>query len=230
MLKELEKYLVNYHKYILFLNIFLLIGVIIFPIYIFFYARNIEENSNVIVTESLTSNLEENKNIYVDIKGEVKNPGLYSLKENSTLSELVTIAGGFTEKALKDNLNLSAYVYDEMVIEIPKEKTKNTVSNKNEKNSNTTNNSNNSNNTNSNSQNEVSLSSTTKAMEEEKIININTATLEELMTLKGIGESKALAIINYRSTNGLFKNITEIKEVKGIGEAIYAKIKDFITV
>ena len=61
-------------------------------------------------------------------------------------------------------------------------------------------------------------------------MNINTASKESLMTLSGIGESKAEKIIEYRNTNGNFKNIEELKNVKGIGDAIYAKIKDKITV
>ena len=62
------------------------------------------------------------------------------------------------------------------------------------------------------------------------IVNINTASKETLMTLNGIGESKAKLIIEYRETNGNFKTTDEIKNVKGIGEAIYEKIKDSITI
>ena len=61
-------------------------------------------------------------------------------------------------------------------------------------------------------------------------LSINEASKEELMTLNGIGESKALSIIEYRNTNGSFKNIEEIKNVSGIGDAAYEKIKDNITV
>ena len=63
-----------------------------------------------------------------------------------------------------------------------------------------------------------------------KKININTASLSELMTLKGIGESKAKSIIEYRTSNGLFKSIEDIKNISGIGEALYNKIKDNIIV
>jgi competence protein ComEA len=61
-------------------------------------------------------------------------------------------------------------------------------------------------------------------------ININTSSLEELMTLSGIGESKAKAIIEYREKNGSFKNIEDIVNVSGISETIYAKIKNNITI
>ena len=61
-------------------------------------------------------------------------------------------------------------------------------------------------------------------------VNINNATKEQLLTLSGIGESKALAIIEYRNSTGGFKSIEDIKNVSGIGEALFAKIKDSITV
>ena len=62
------------------------------------------------------------------------------------------------------------------------------------------------------------------------VVNINTASITELVKLNGIGEAKAAAIINYRDNNGLFKNIEEIMNVKGIGPSIYAKIKEYITI
>lgn len=61
-------------------------------------------------------------------------------------------------------------------------------------------------------------------------VNLNTATFDELQTLDGIGESKAKTIIAYREENGNFENIEELLEVSGIGEALYEKIKDNITV
>ena len=61
------------------------------------------------------------------------------------------------------------------------------------------------------------------------LVNINTASKEELMTLTGIGEAKALDIISYRDNNGLFNDISDITKVPGIGDSLYAKIKDFIT-
>lgn len=62
------------------------------------------------------------------------------------------------------------------------------------------------------------------------LININTATKEELTTLPNIGDAKAIAIINYRNEYGLFENIEEIKNVSGIGEKVYESIKEKITV
>ena len=61
-------------------------------------------------------------------------------------------------------------------------------------------------------------------------VNLNTASKEELETLNGIGSSKAESIIQYRSTCGAFRTIEDIKNISGIGDAVYAKIKDYITV
>ena len=67
-------------------------------------------------------------------------------------------------------------------------------------------------------------------LEKPKIININTADKEELMSLGGIGETIAERIIEYRDNKGSFNNIEDIKNVKGIGDKTFENIKDFITV
>ena len=71
---------------------------------------------------------------------------------------------------------------------------------------------------------------TEEPKQENSLININTSTKEQLQTLNGIGESKANSIIDYRTQNGPFKTIEDIKNVSGISETLYDKIKDFITV
>ena len=98
-------------------------------------------------------------------------------------------------------------------------KEENTISN-DEKNANTITNSSDDNSNNSNS----------SATNETKKININKATKDELTTIKGIGASKAENIIKYRDENGPFKQIEDITKVSGLGESIFNKIKEFITV
>lgn len=166
--------------------------------------------------------------IKVDIKGYVKKPGVYELDSGAILNDLIKLAGGLKSNGTTDNINLSKKLNDEdMVVVLSK-----TEWNK-QKTSTTT--------TSSSSASLNSSSSTATSNEKQenpvssevnnanKKVSLNTATKEELMSLNGIGESKAIAIIEYR-TKTPFQDITEIKNVSGIGESIYEKIKDFITI
>lgn len=153
-------------------------------------------------------------NIYVEIKGSVKNPGVYQMTKDSRVFELIEQAGGTTSLADTSNLNLSMLLEDAMVIyvyskEELQEETLNTEDNSQNFNS-------------SSSKEEVA---TTK---EDGKIAINKASLEELITLPGIGEVKAQAIIDYRKEYGQFNSLEELKNVSGIGEATYEKIKDYL--
>ena len=159
--------------------------------------------------------------IFIDIKGEVENPGVYEMQLGDRVIDALQMAGGFTDEATTDNVNLSKKLKDESVIIIPsylKDYENVTIKNDYEIDIND------------------DIVQSEKNESDEKIesssnlININTASVVELMSLDGIGESKAKAIIEYRDTNGDFKNILDIKNVSGIGESIYEKIKDYITV
>ena len=172
------------------------------------------------------------KEIYVDIKGEVNLPGTYLIKENNRVKDVIEMAGGLTEYADTSVINLSKKLQDEMVIIVYSKKEVQNFKQTKEKENNALeackysedygleNDACIENKSNTNNEN----SKTTA------IINLNSATKEELMTLTGIGEAKADDIINYRNTNGGFKNIEDIKNVKGIGDAVFAKIKDRITI
>ena len=76
----------------------------------------------------------------------------------------------------------------------------------------------------------IEINNCIESKESSTKININTASIDELMTLSGVGESKAKAIIAYREENGEFKTIEDLKEVSGIGDALFENIKDGITV
>ena len=195
------------------------------------------------------------KGIKVDIKGEVKLPGVYELDENARIIDVIKLSGGLNEFADTSNINLSKRVFDEMVIIIPKIVLKEEIigtENENiSKDENVTNDENTikdeiiSNDEVKNEEDNIikndgligdEQNSEQKEEQEEKEdvivenkkISLNTATKEELMTLSGIGESKALAIIEYRN-NKQFETIEEITNIKGIGNSIYEKIKDNIT-
>jgi competence protein ComEA len=174
---------------------------------------------------------------YVDIKGAVKKPGVYKLNKGSIVNDVIKMAGGLKSNASTKYINLSyeiknhdvIYIYtnsevkkaaikEECIcpeVEIIKCENSSIVTN------------------NSITNNDLGIENET-IIEEDKgvvssLININTASLDELLTLNGIGESKALAIIEYRKINK-FTKIEDLMNVSGIGEALYNKVKDSITV
>ncbi len=177
--------------------------------------------------------------VYVDLKGAVVAPGVYEIEEGKKVIDAINLAGGLAENADTSLINLAKKVTNEMVViiytteEVKKATETDAIARvidnqcvcpsiKNDgclQQESSSNNSDTSENTNSTSQNQ-----------ENGKVNINTATLEELQQLSGIGESKAQAIIDYRSEHGNFEKIEDLLEVSGIGEALYEKIKDNITV
>ena len=186
----------------------------------------VKKTSNPIKED--TSNQKENKKYMVDIKGEVQTPGIYELENSSRVIDVINEAGGLTENADTTVINLSKKISDEMVIIIyskwqvehwkeTKEQGKylqeQCISQKEEQ-----------------AKNDACIDDTEENTNSTpSIININTATKEELMTLTGIGESKAEAIISYREKTA-FTKIEDIKNVSGIGDSIYEDIKNNITV
>lgn len=141
---------------------------------------------------------------YVHICGEVISPGVYELEEGSRVFQAVEKAGGFTEDAAQEYLNMAERISDGMKI---------VVLNKAE--------------------------AEAAALEETALpkeatgplkVNLNTATKEELMSLKGIGESRAEDIIRFRESHGDFKKIEDVMKVSGIKDAAFEKIKEDITV
>ncbi len=172
-----------------------------------------EEESQIIdsnVQESKTDDEEEL--VIVHVIGEVKKPGVVRVKEGSRVEDIVKAAGGLTENADISNINLAYVVEDGTKIRIP--------SADDEK------------------QEEYITQSIGEGiiMQEESnnsrssIVNINTANETELEELPGIGASIAGRIIEYRNKNGKFKNIEDIKNVTGIGDSKFEKIKSLIRV
>ena len=179
--------------------------------------KNIEEETN---EQTKEEKKEEVATVIIDIKGNVNNPGVYEVEEGKRVNDVITMAGGLTEDADTSNINLAKIVKDEMTIVIY---SKEEVLEK--------------------YKSEVCIcdcpyitndACITETSNEEdntsNLVNINTASVDELMTLPGLGEAKAKSIIEYRTKNGNFTSIDKITEVSGIGEAIFEKIKDYITV
>ena len=195
----------------------------------------IKDNSLLATSNELSTNDDKNT-VKVDIKGAIKNPGVYELNANDRVEDVILKSGGILDEADISVINLSKKVFDEMVIIIyTKEEVEkmlngedviidNIITDKEVifpdiKNDATINN--------TSSTNKVDENETTV---NKSIININTATIDELDSLPGIGNSKAQNIIDYRNINGNFETIEDIMNVNGIGTAIYEQIKTYITV
>ncbi len=209
-----------------------IVGIFIIGSFILFRSKNEVQESPIIKddgVESVKEEKEEKKEemvLYVDIKGEVKKPGVYKANENTRVNDIITLAGGLTKNANTRSINLSKKVTDEMVIIVhskseitdfskTKEIEKHIAQNCNTESYSLINN--------------VCINNT-ETQTTSGLISLNTATKEELMTLSGIGEKKALDIISYREQNNGFKTIEEIMNISGIGETLFAQIKDYITI
>ena len=154
-------------------------------------------------------------NIVVHVIGEVKKPGVIKLKEGSRIIDAINKCGGQTEEADLSKINLAYVLDDGSQIYIPrvKEDIQNTTIMKTE------------------AGNNVIVNNVTQGDNEKNVkVNLNTATLEKLMTLPGVGESTAQKILEYRNKNKKFKSIDELKNVPGIGEAKLNTLKEYIYV
>lgn len=166
-------------------------------------AAQTEQDIQMTVTADNTIGVPQEQHCYVYVCGSVNNPGVYEALEDARVYMLVEQAGGLAEDAAGYAVNMAEPVRDGQTIYIPsKEEADN-----------------------------GSLTGDTKqTAQTQGKININTAGKEQLMTLKGIGASKADDIISYRNANGKFNAIEDIMNISGIKEAAYNKIKDDICV
>ena len=163
-------------------------------------------------SEEITTDIEIENTIYVYICGAVVKPGVYDVSEDSRLFEVIQRADGFCNNADKTFLNLARQVNDgEQIIVYTVEETEELKKN-----------------------GQIQIPENTFSEKvspiDNGLIDINTATFSELTTITGIGESRAQAIINYRQQHGRFNSIEDIKNVNGIKDGLFSKIKDKITV
>ena len=180
--------------------------------------------------------------IFVDVKGYVNKPGVYKFLKNDDkrVYDLIDLAGGLKKDADTSIINMSLKLYDEMVVIVYSKKeindflaTKKKLEEKIEicqKDEVINNGCINNGDINVDKNNNVNSENDSMSSNSVKKININTATKSELTTLTGVGDSKADAIINYRSEVGKFNKIEDIMNVDGIGESVFEKIKNNITV
>ena len=193
-MSKIIKFILKYKIQIVFICIFIISGISI-------YIQDNERKASFSVNSSNISKNDDRIGVY--ISGEVKNTGVYYLKKDSRITDLINICGGLTEEADVSKINPAQKLNDSDKIIIPKK----------EENLNT-----------------ESIEDTNESdINVQEKININTATKDELTSLNGIGEATANKIINYRNKNK-FKEIEDIMNVSGIGKSLFEKIKDYITV
>ena len=165
---------------------------------------------------------EKTEYVYVHVCGQVVSPGVYQLLKGRRVYEAVDLAGGCTEKGAPDCLNMAQEVTDGMKIQVPDEETARRLLEEQSAGAGLI------------QPSETGLGGIGAAggqgTQPQPLVNLNTASKEQLMTLAGIGESRAEDIIRYREEYGGFQKIEDIMKVSGIKEAAFQKIKDSITV
>lgn len=153
--------------------------------------------------------------IVFDISGEVIAPGVYKLKSGDRINDALVKAGGLAANADREwvnlNLNKAEMIRDGMKIIIPRIKLQETD-----------------NNTQANNNSQIPINNVLGTANNNGLISLNKASAEELDKLPGVGPSTATKIIDYRTKNGGFRNIEEIKLVSGIGDKMFENIKDLI--
>ena len=145
---------------------------------------------------------------YVHICGEVVSPGVYELEDGSRVFQAIERAGGFTDRAAAEYLNMAERIKDGMKIVVLSREEAEAAK----------------------ARGELSLSREASPEIQKTKVNLNTATKEELMNLRGIGEAKADDILQYRESHGGFQKIEDIMKISGIKDAAFQKIKEDITV
>ncbi|WP_058307389.1 helix-hairpin-helix domain-containing protein [Gracilibacillus massiliensis] len=192
-------------------NWYILLLVIVLVIWILVEPSNDSEDNNIaLLGEAGDENIEsevhdeveevEEITYMVDIKGAVEMPGVYVVSEVDRVQDAIEQAGGFLQDADVQRLNLAERVYDEMVIYVP------TVG-----------------------EVEDGAGKIGSSAVDNKI-KINTATMEEIQTIPGIGEVKAAEIVKYRETYGRFEAIADLMNVSGIGEKTVEKMEEYVRV
>lgn len=166
-----------------------------------------KDNASKETNESISETSEE---IFVHITGCVHKQGVYKLKNDNRINDLVKMAGGLCADADLERINLSRKLVDEMKVHIYKIGEKDKIDT-------------------IDLTNELSSMDLKNNISTSKKININTASLEELTTLSGIGETRAKEIIEYRKNNKFLK-IEDLMNISGIGNKTFEKIKENITI
>lgn len=196
-------------------KIYLIFAVIIAFVTGYYFLEERKSSSEINVEDIVPTEINEEEesaqppkteSLVVDIKGQVKMPGVYSSSQEERVIDVVQRAGGLTENADESKVNFAEHVQDAMVIYIPAKGEEGSIPQG------------------------MTSNPTDAGVNKQGKINLNKADENELQNLPGIGPSKAAAIIEYRVTNGPFKSVEDLKNISGIGDKTFDKLKDLITV
>ena len=170
-----------------------------------------KKNSQKEKAEPQTSSSEESEFLTVDVKGAVKNPGIYQLKKTSRINDAIQKAGGLTTDADSKSINLAQKLTDEAVVYVATmgENVTNAASN--------------------NGQTLTTDTDGTAAQKGNKV-NLNKANLSDLQSISGIGQKRAQDILDYREANGKFNSVDDLKNISGVGAKTLEKLKEYVTV
>lgn len=203
------------HKLYILLSLIIVLGLGVYYFYLHFDSASQKTNNGISMSNQLNKNQIDQKEkadipkvaktIVVDLKGEVKNPGVYSSNVGDRVIDVINKAGGLTNNADESQVNLAEHVQDEMVIMVPPKGSTAAVSEGAAK---------------------VEKGNSTQSNK----INLNKADESQLENLPGIGPSKAEAIISFREEQGGFRSIDDLKKITGIGDKTFEKLKESITV
>lgn len=150
-------------------------------------------------------NIKSDQTVQVYVCGEVAAPGVYQLKDGMRICDAVEAAGGLTKAASREYWNLAEKLSDGQMIYFPTEEEAR--------------------------ERKASAEAAGATVEEsDGRIDINTADAAQLVTIPGIGETRAAAILAYREKNGPFAKVEDIMQVSGIKSALFEKMKDYITI
>ncbi|MDQ0197227.1 helix-hairpin-helix domain-containing protein [Neobacillus ginsengisoli] len=170
----------------------------------------VAENKNKKTELSQSQHDKQTNKIMVDVKGEIKQPGVYESTKGERVIDVINRAGGVTDKADKSQINFAEHVQDEMVIYIPAKGEAGAAG------------------TWAGSASSATIGGSLSNKQSK--IDLNKADVNELQNLPGVGPSKAASIIEYREKSGPFKTIEDLKNISGIGDKTFEKLKDLIVV
>jgi competence protein ComEA len=184
-------------------KIYLIIAVIIAFVTGYYFLEERKSSSEINVEEIVPKEINEEEeaarppkteSLIVDVKGQVKMPGVYSSSQEERVIDVVQRAGGLTENADESKVNFAEHVQDAMVIYVPAKGEEGSIPQG------------------------LTTNPTDTGGTKQGKINLNKADENELQNLPGIGPSKAAAIMEYRVTNGPFKSVEDLKNISGIGD------------